>query len=247
MCLIALAHGAHPRWPLVIAANRDEFYARPTRSAHAWEDAPDVFGGRDLQAGGSWLAVSASARFAAVTNIRDGRVAGGPSRGGLVMEFIKGDEAPLAYAQRVGAHARELAGFHLITGDFAEVAHVSNSLPGDLIAPGIFGVSNAPPGVEWPKVALAREALASALAHAPNAGALADELLAFLSTPRGTAIESEVFVSFPERGYGTRSSTVIVIGDDGAVHFHERNWPGGATLTATRAAGAARWQSPSPS
>src|SRR5436190_627896 len=123
MCLIAVAHLASARWPLVIAANRDEFFDRPARAAHAWDDAPDVIGGRDLQAGGSWLAVTRGGRFAMVTNVRpSGPAEAGPyttSRGALVSDFIRGGVAPLAYAE--GVERERYAGFHLVTGEVGGV------------------------------------------------------------------------------------------------------------------------------
>jgi uncharacterized protein with NRDE domain len=224
VCLIALAWKVRADLPLIVAANRDEFYDRPTRAAQAWDDAPHVIGGRDLRAGGSWLAVARGGRFAAVTNIRYAQIESGPSRGALVADYIKGDEPPLAFLDRVAAHARDYAGFHLIAGDRETLAHFSNAdeRP-SLIEPGLFGVSNAPPAVEWPKVALARDAVAAVLAHPPDQ--IAEELLDFLSTSRGKPIESEVFVSFPERGYGTRSSTVVIIDAHGEVLLRERTHP----------------------
>ena len=234
MCLIALAWKVREDLPLVVAANRDEFYERPTRAAHAWDEAPDVYGGRDLRAGGSWLAVRKGGRFAAVTNIRYAQIESGPSRGALVADFIKGDEPPLAFLRGVAARAAEYAGFHLVvangradgrvdgSGHDATLAHFSNAdVAPSIIEPGLFGISNAAPGVDWPKVVLARDAVAAALRH-DDPETIAGELLEFLSTPRGTAIESEVFVSFPERGYGTRSSTVVIVDRDGGVLFRER-------------------------
>src|SRR2546425_10576574 len=114
MCLIAVANGSQ-KFPLVIAANRDEFYARPTRPAHAWDDDPRVIGGRDLRAGGSWLAVRRGGRFAAVTNVRGVGGEGGPSRGLLVSGFVLEDEPPLPYAKAIRGDA--YAGFYLIVGD----------------------------------------------------------------------------------------------------------------------------------
>src|SRR2546428_821351 len=111
MCLIAVANGSQ-KFPLVIAANRDEFYARPTRPAHAWDDDPRVIGGRDLRAGGSWLAVRRGGRFAAITNVRGaGRAegGGGPSRGMLVANFVRGDASPMQYARSI--RGDEYAGF----------------------------------------------------------------------------------------------------------------------------------------
>jgi uncharacterized protein with NRDE domain len=235
MCLIALAWKLRPDLPLVVAANRDEFYARPTRPAHEWENAPHVIGGRDLRAGGSWLAVARGGRFAAVTNIRYAQLESGPSRGALVADFIRGDDAPLAFLDRLAGRAREYAGFHLIVGDGRgdgdTLAHFSNAgARPSVIEPGVFGISNATPGVEWPKVAIARDVVASTV-RMNDADTIADELLAFLSTPRGVNIEEEIFVSFPERGYGTRSSTVVIVDAAGGVRFRERSWPEGSTRT----------------
>src|SRR6266550_1767427 len=111
MCLISIAHLASPRWPLVIAANRDEFFARPARAAHWWDDAPDVLGGRDLRAGGSWMAVTRGGRFAMVTNVRGfPEPADARSRGALVADFVRSAAEPLAFAQRV--ERARYAGFH---------------------------------------------------------------------------------------------------------------------------------------
>jgi uncharacterized protein with NRDE domain len=232
VCLIALAWRMRADLPLVVAANRDEFYDRPTRAAHVWDDAPQVIGGRDLRAGGSWLAVARGGRFAAVTNIRYAQIESGPARGALVSDFIRGDEEPLAFLEHLAARARDYAGFHLILSDRHSLAHYSNAdARPALLEPGLFGISNAPPGVEWPKVTLARDAVAAALAHDPET--IATELLDFLSTPRGTAVEGEVFVSFPERGYGTRSSTVVIVNARGEVLLRERNWPEGRAVALT--------------
>jgi uncharacterized protein with NRDE domain len=221
MCLIAIAHNAAGKFPLVIAANRDEFYARPTRPAHVWEDDPRVIGGRDLRAGGSWLAVRRGGRFAAITNVRGiGREEGGPSRGLLVSNFVRGDAEPMEYARSI--RGEEYAGFHLIVGD-GEVVHCSNGGGDPALIDGIFAISNAPPGTHWSKVDLARDFLVGSLDRNPTADALASDLLRFLSTARGTAIDGEVFVTSEK--YGTRSSTVIV----GDSLFVEQNYgPGGS-------------------
>lgn len=205
MCLIAIAIHASERYPIVIAANRDEFYDRPTRSLHVWDDDPNIAGGRDLRAGGTWLAVTRDGRFAAVTNIRGVDEAPNPrSRGELVGNFVRTQVPPLAYAE--GIRPEEYAGFHLIVGDRQTVAHVATDAPACLLDDGIFAISNAPAAVDWPKIVIAREAMAHALE-----GQLPDDLMHFLATPRGGPIEEEVFVSLPDRGYGTRSSTVVVM------------------------------------
>ncbi|MEK6371733.1 MAG: NRDE family protein [Acidobacteriota bacterium] len=218
MCLIAIAHLASARWPLVIAANRDEFFDRPARAAHGWEDAPDVLGGRDLRAGGSWLAVTRGGRFAMVTNVRGlPEPPDAPSRGALVADFVRSTSAPLAFAEQV-ARPR-YAGFHLVAGEVGGVvAHVSSDMAARALEPGIFAVSNAPAAIDWPKIAFARQAMERALAS----DNLEEELMRFLTTPRGGPIESEVFVAIPEMGYGTRASTVVIASADGTLDFTEQ-------------------------
>jgi uncharacterized protein with NRDE domain len=205
MCLIAIARGASPKFPLVIAANRDELYARPTRPAHVWNDDPRIVGGRDLRAGGSWLALRRGGRFAAITNVRGiGRGEGGPSRGGLVVDFVRGEASPMEYAKSI--RGGDYAGFHLVAGD-GDVVHVSNSgVLGSI--DGLFAISNAPPGEQWEKVGIARDYLAAAIERHERADDLANDLLQFLGTSRGGPIQREVFVTSPR--YGTRSSTVII-------------------------------------
>ncbi|HEX2094035.1 MAG TPA: NRDE family protein, partial [Longimicrobiaceae bacterium] len=115
MCLILLAHRVHPEYPLVVAANRDEFYERPTAPAGWWEEAPEVLAGRDLRGGGTWMGITRGGRFAAVTNYRD-RVpasAGAPSRGHLVGAFLRGGEPPDTYLRALRPGAAEFAGFNL--------------------------------------------------------------------------------------------------------------------------------------
>ncbi|HXH41222.1 MAG TPA: NRDE family protein [Thermoanaerobaculia bacterium] len=224
MCLIAIAVHASKRRPIVIAANRDEFYDRPTRALHVWDDDPKIAGGRDLRAGGSWLAVTRDGRFAAVTNIRGAEDApGARSRGALVGDFVRSVIAPLTYAENI--RPEEYAGFHLIVGDRRTAAHVATDAPARRLDDGIFAVSNAPAAVDWPKIAMAREAMFQALE-----GDLAGDLMRFLTTPRGGAIEEEVFVSLPAHGYGTRSSTVMVMTEDEIV-MKEMSHPSGEVVT----------------
>jgi uncharacterized protein with NRDE domain len=226
MCLIAIAVRASAKYPIVIAANRDEFYDRPTRPLHLWDDDQDIAGGLDLRAGGSWLAVSRNGRFASVTNIRGIDVPNPRSRGELVGEFLRSTIDPLEYAQQI--EPQNYAGFHLITGDRTRVAHVASDAPPSLLADGIFAVSNARASIDWPKIALAREAMASVI-DAPD-DQLMDDLMRFLMTTRGGPIEEEVFVSLPDLGYGTRSSTVIVMTED-AITMREKSHPTGEVVT----------------
>lgn len=223
MCLIAISVHASQRYHIVIAANRDEFYDRPTRPLHVWDDDPNIVGGRDLRAGGSWLAVTRDGRFAAVTNIRGVDEALNPrSRGALVGDFVRSRIAPLAYAESI--RTEEYAGFHLIAGDRRTVAHVATDTPSRLLDDGIFAVSNAPATIDWPKIVVAREAMAQALESD-----LIDDLVRFLTTPRGGPIEEEVFVALLERGYGTRSSTVVVMTESDIV-IREMSHPSGEVV-----------------
>ena len=225
MCLIALAHRASERFAFVLAANRDEDHLRPSRAAHFWEDAPEVLGGRDVLAGGSWLAITRAGRFAAVTNLR-----GAPppsaalrSRGELVRSFVTSAAPPNEFASQIDAS--QYAGFHLLIGEMGRSAHYRAIVTRDY-GPGIYGLSNAPDGERWPKVGVAIDAMSRALESAHDANALANTLLAFLRTPRNLGrVEEEVFIV--GNRYGTRSSTVV-IATMGEILFVEQNYlPGG--------------------
>jgi len=218
MCLIAIAHNASPKFPLVVAANRDELYARPTRPAHVWEDDARIVGGLDLRAGGTWLALRRGGRFGAITNVRGAGREGGASRGTLVAGFVRGETAPMDFAKSI--RGSDYAGFHLILGD-GDCVHVTNS--GE-IGPvdGIFAISNAAAGEHWEKVDIAGDFLRAAIDRNEETDDLAYELLEFLSTSRGGPIEREVFVTSPE--YGTRSSTVILCDVFGDYLFVEQNF-----------------------
>jgi uncharacterized protein with NRDE domain len=224
MCLIALGFRAS-KFPLVIAANRDEDYGRPTLPADFWNDSPDILGGRDALLGGTWLAVTREGRFAAVTNLRGSpRDAKKRSRGELVSEFVRSSISPLDYANGVAARADAYAGFHLIAGDHGEIVMRSGSVR--KLEPGVHALSNAPDGELWPKVVTA-EAGMRTLMSLDDPGRLLDATLQFLSTPLGIGrVESEVFVA-GER-YGTRSSTAIVMTKE-EVYFAEQSYGRGGT------------------
>ena len=226
MCLIALAHRASERFPFVLAANRDEDHLRPSRAAYFWGDAPDVLGGRDVLAGGSWLAITRDGRFAAVTNLR-----GAPppsaalrSRGALVRSFVTSTTPPAEFASQLDAS--QYAGFHLLIGEMGRSTHYCANVTREY-DPGIYGLSNAPDGERWPKVDVAIDAMSRAIADAHNADELAETLLEFLRTPRNRGrVEEEVFIAGDR--YGTRSSTVVIATTD-AILFVEQNYlPGGA-------------------
>jgi len=221
MCLIVVALNAHPQFPLVIAANRDEDFERPSLRAHRWTDDPRILGGRDITHGGSWLAISTSGRFAAVTNLR-GAMTKGRSRGLLVSEFVSGAEDTRAAAANIIAHGSEYAGFDLVIGEIGGATLLLSNADGSITewGQGIHGVSNAPPGVPWPKVNRAVEEVSAVLKRPTSREDIVRDLLRFLATPgaaaaaRGATLreeaESDVFV-IGDR-YGTRSSTVVLAG-----------------------------------
>ncbi len=250
MCLIAFAWRAHPDYRLVLAGNRDEFHSRPAAPLSWWEDAPDVLGGRDLEAGGTWLAMSRSGRFATVTNYREDLrpQPGLRSRGELVTHFLASEESPLAFAD--GLDGR-YAGFSLLAATLAgdgELAYVSNR--GDApraLAPGVYGLSNASLDTPWPKLVRAKSRLERVLAERVGVDPLlalladrepgspediADAIADDLPEPTLRAIAAP-FVVTPD--YGTRCSTVVLVRNDGHVTLHERRFdPAGLPVGDTR-------------
>ncbi len=253
MCLIALAWKVHPRYPLVLIANRDEAHARPTAAADYDPDAPDVYGGRDLVAGGGWLQVSARGRLAAVTNVRNGRApeAAARSRGWLVRDFVRGDASATPHAASLQPLASGYGRFHLLLWDGDELSYASNH-PAPVhhrVAPGIHAMSNGAFDAPWPKSGHATRALKAwidgmgasyagddnALActpdlFAPLFDALADTTAApdaaLPDTGVGLALErllSPAFIVGDE--YGTRCSTVVLAGPREIVFLEHRFGP----------------------
>ncbi|MDJ0710235.1 MAG: NRDE family protein [Woeseiaceae bacterium] len=235
MCLIALALGQVPGCPLVIAANRDEFHARPTREAHWWPDKPDVLGGHDLQAGGTWLALGRNGRFATVTNFRDAQPPqpGHRSRGHLVTGFLDSALSPQAYLETIEEEA--YAGFNLIVGTTDEVAYLSNREAGmRALDPGIYGLSNALLDGPWHKVESSKQQLGRLI----ESGAVNESSLMQLMSDRAKAPASEVetdrldfatahaisapFIVTPK--YGTRCTTIVLADADGDWRFVERRF-----------------------
>ena len=247
MCLAALALHAHPRFSLVIAANRDEFFARAAAPMAWWRAGGiELLAGRDLSAGGTWFGLTRAGRLALLTNVREpGRqIADAPSRGALVVDWLAAsDEAP-AFAQRL---APGYNGFNLITADVARNTWhwISNRATGPLaLAPGIHALSNAALDTPWPKTEGLKAELAGALDAATSAEQLADRLFAALAdaTPApdaalpdtGVGLERERllsprFVRMPGPTaagaalYGTRCSTVLIRKASGATRVIERS------------------------
>ena len=245
MCLIALAYRVHPGFPLVVAANRDEFYARPTAQASFWSDQPSILAGRDLECMGTWLGVTSSGRFAAVTNYRDpaDTRASAESRGTLVSRFLATDISAAQFLDEVNATAYR--GFNLLASDGTEMFCYSNrSGAPQRLEPGIYGLSNHLLDTPWPKVRIARERLGEALSPAPSTEPLFTLLADTGFAPEGelphtgVGLERERMLSaarIVSDTYGTRCSTVLMQGADRTMSFAERTYgPQGAELDTVR-------------
>jgi uncharacterized protein with NRDE domain len=224
MCLVVIALGVAPRYPLLLAANRDERHARPTQSAAWWPEQPRVFGGRDLSAGGTWLGVDRRGRIAAVTNVRDGEPRAAPrSRGELPVGFLASGESAARYAERLHATAADYAAFNLLLVDGQKLHYSSNRAPTLELGAGVHAFSNAPYGADWPKTVSARAGMQQLLQQAAPIEPLFD-LLAERSASDSAEerYRSAHFVAGPV--YGTRCSTVIVLDAAGTLTFAERSF-----------------------
>lgn len=248
MCLVMLALGMHPDYPLVLAANRDEFHRRPTREAHAWPDAPGVVGGRDLEKGGTWLGVAGRGALAVVTNFRDpaNRVTGGPSRGLLVSDFLtsSGTDAGTFVRDRTRPE-RGYDGFNLIAADAGGVWYGSNRGPVLELRRGLHGLSNHLLDTQWPKVRRTRARFEAALIH--RHGTLVQSLFDALRDTDGVADDelprtgvplewerrlAPPFIVSPD--YGTRCSTVITIDRARQAVLTERTFDAAGAETGVR-------------
>lgn len=231
MCLLALAWNAHPRWPLVLAANRDERHDRPSLPAHRWEDLPSVLGGRDLEAGGTWLGVSEAGRLASVTNFRSPADIGVArrSRGVLTRDFLAGD---VSLEDIAALDAQAFNPFNLFLVEGGEAAFLTNRprTTTRRLEPGVHGLSNGPLDQPWPKTLMLEARLHAWLDGpaddiAPLFDALADE-----GPPDAEAGTERWRSAAFLRGeqYGTRCSTVIRVDADGRGELVERAFgPGG--------------------
>lgn len=236
MCLILVAWRVHHDFPLVVAANRDEFFARPTAAAAFWAEAPQLLAGRDLDAGGTWMGITRSGRFAALTNFRDPAQnrSDAPSRGALVANFLSSDEAPPDCVERSAVQGRRCNGYNLLLGDGATLWYCSNRGGASrALPPGVYGLSNHLLDTPWPKVGAGKTALAGALDELPDNAALFDLLRDERIHPdadlpqTGVPLDwerllSAAFVHSPD--YGTRSSTVMLGDRDGWISFDEQTW-----------------------
>ena len=240
MCIAYLSLG-HPRWPLLIAANRDEFHARPTRAAAPWSEAPQLIAGRDLLGGGTWMGATQAGRYALLTNYREpGYVmpAGAPSRGVLVRDFLLSEDTPGAWITAIANQANDWAGFNLIVGDTGQAWYLGNRdgarVPRQLL-PGSYVLSNHLLDTPWPKAARLRAALDAlppehwstepeeVFSRLRDTTPAADaQLPATGLTPERERLLSSPFIISPD--YGTRCSTVLAIDATGQGLFSEQSY-----------------------
>lgn len=227
MCLVLLAYKLHPEFKVIVAANRDEFYKRPTASAHFWEDSPEILAGRDLEKMGTWMGVTCHGRFAALTNFRNPKESteGKRSRGELVADALKYNGSLFNYMQDLARNNDQYPGYNLLAGDSEELYYYSN-IGHELqkLEPGIYGVSNHLLNTDWPKVRRGKDGLETVIGEQQenmiemlfdllqHADTASDELL----PSTGVSLEMERMLSplfIKSENYGTRSSTIMLMSD----------------------------------
>ncbi len=236
MCLILFAYRQHVDYPLIVIANRDEYYARPTRDAHWWDDA-NIFAGRDLEAGGTWLGLNRQGRLAAVTNVREpGDISPGKkSRGDLTRNYLSGTAQPEEYLRQLTPYDQDYAGFNLLLGGPQGLWFYSNRDHGiHSIEPGVYGISNGDFDEPWPKLRSGKAELEAMLT-----GNIDDVELMEILTDHEMAHDHELpstgvsldiermlssrFIRSPE--YGTRACSVVTIDVNNWISFSEQNYP----------------------
>ena len=241
MCLIIFAYDVHPSYKLVLAANRDEFYDRPSASADFWKDYPDLLAGRDLKEKGTWLGITRQGKFAAITNYRDPAsfMFDAKSRGKLVKDFLGGKNNAEEFIKKISRQDAKYNGYNLILQDSGAFYYYSNrGVEKQKITVGIHGLSNHLLNTPWPKVVRGKKLMKEALKS--KRAAMEEALFALLSDRRfpppeklpSTGVDKEwekvlspIFIKSPH--YGTRSSTVLLIGKNRCVTFIEKNYDGG--------------------
>lgn len=235
MCLIFLSLHEHPQYKLIIAANRDEFYARRTEAAHFWRDHPEIVGGRDLEAMGTWMAMNKNGRISLVTNYRDPLNINpqAPSRGQLVSDFLLSSQSATDYLKEVESKGKSYNGFNLMAGTADALFYYSNYREDiEKIPDGIHGLSNHLLDSPWPKVERGKQKFRELLSQP---GLSADLLFEFLYDEQraednqlpdtGIGIERERALSsmfIKTTGYGTRCSTVVLVDGDNQTVYAER-------------------------
>ena len=237
MCLIVFSYKNHPRYPLILATNRDEFYDRPTEAAHVWQTSPQIIAGRDKKAGGTWLGISKNGRFAALTNHRkmDDIKEDTTSRGIIVKDFLLSDDKPQEYLTELQQQGDQFNGFNLIAGTFDDLYYISNKKEGvHKIEPGNHMLSNAFLNTPWPKTV---EASASFKEILKEEHPDESKLFEMLQNDQRYSLEKLPDTGLPEKmekavssifietdNYGTRSSTLVFVDRKNNVRFVEKTY-----------------------
>lgn len=238
MCILFTAYRTHPDYPLIVAANRDEMYARPTKEAHFWEDEPNILAGRDLEQLGTWLGITKTGRFAALTNYRNPneKREGKQSRGHIVRNFLTSDKAPFDFLNDLQQEREQYPGFNVLVADQTSLYYYSNvENKIKKVENGVHGLSNHLLNTPWPKVEKGKKRLQALVDKNDINKEQLFQLLAdkdYAETDQlpstGVPLEiekqlSSIFIDMEQ--YGTRCSTVLLIAKDGTVSFYERSFP----------------------
>lgn len=243
MCLINFNIGSHEKYKMVLAANRDEFYSRPTAPMHYWDDHPNIIGGRDLKAKGTWLAVSKSGKISALTNIRtpeEMTLEAKKSRGELVVNYLLSEDSPEDYLKNLAARSSDYAGFNLLTGNPDELYYMNNYDNNvSRITEGTHGLSNEYLDTPWPKVVIGKAKLNEVLAEEDLDVDALFELLRIDSEAADDIVQktgvdfdlekklSPLFINIPDFDYGTRCSTVVLVDYQNNITLIERTFKNG--------------------
>lgn len=248
MCLLVLAWQVHPRYRLVVAANRDEFHERPTAAMAKWPSPDDIIAGRDLRAGGTWLAMDRARRFGVITNFRDLQppAPGAPSRGNLIPGYLRNQAGAERYLQQLQPNAGGYSGFNLLLTDSESLWYASNRAErfARPLPPGIYGLSNEFLDTPWPKLQRVRRRFDPLVLQGGEIST--DELFAILSDPTqagineklpktGLSPEWEQMLSSPfirNADYGTRCSTLVLLEPSGVVSLNERRFDSAGSVIA---------------
>jgi len=239
MCLITFAYNKHPKYRLILAANRDEFYQRPTRRAQFWEDEglSEILAGKDMEAGGTWMGISKNGKWAALTNYRDPnwKLENPPSRGELVLNFLTSNDSSKTYIESLQENSDTYVGYNILLGDSDGITHFSNfDRSPKVIESGLHGLSNALLDTPWPKLEMAKAALSKQINEQEidrskifeflnNETKAPDDQLPETGIPyQWEKAVSSLFIK--TENYGTRCSSILLIGHDGEVEFTERRF-----------------------
>jgi uncharacterized protein with NRDE domain len=235
MCLIVFANNILEDYKLIFAANRDEFYNRPSEQAEFWNEYPDLLAGKDLQAGGTWMGITKQGKFAAITNFRDlkSHRTDAPSRGNLTIDFLVNNISALDYYNSLKETLNQFNGFNLIFGTVDDLFYLSNKIEGlKKLESGLHGISNAILDTPWPKVEKSKRQLQNLIEQKnihpweilnllDDTSLAKDEEL----PDTGVGIELERMLSpifIKSKEYGTRSSTIVTVDKNNNVRFVEK-------------------------